>query len=145
MKRFATPALLAALLLVPAGCGWFDDPSPDDARLFLEGETGTPVRVITSVSFVAGITDQRTTRVEILSADTAVVDLPFQRTYTIRDHQRFFVEAARLDADLQDFHMQVMIDDEDFFDDAGPLVDGEPYRFVYLFNQRVTRVIDVEF
>jgi hypothetical protein len=37
--------------------------------------------------------------------------------------------------------MQVYIDDRKQFDQGGILIDGQPYRFVYAFNQMVTREI----
>jgi hypothetical protein len=74
-------------------------------------------------------------------ADTIYTTQPYQRTFRIDDDNRYFAEAARLDSDLDELHMQVYIDDRKQFDQGGILIDGQPYRFVYAFNPLVTREI----
>jgi hypothetical protein len=131
-----TGSLLAASLLV--GCGLVEDPSPNQARLVIHGESDKPVRVIISTQFVAQVDEIGRTRVVIFDADTVVTSLPYERVYAIEEDQRFFAEAARLDADLQNVQMQVFVDSRIQFDEGGALLADHPYRFVYSFNLPVT-------
>jgi hypothetical protein len=140
MRRIAF-VLLAAVHL--AGCGLIEDPAPNEARLVVFGETDKPVRLIISTEFVAAVNEDGQTRVVIIQADTVVTTLPYERVYTIEENQRFFAEAARLDEDLQTVHMEVYVDSRKEFDEGGALLEGQPYRFVYTFNQRITREIIV--
>jgi hypothetical protein len=140
MRRYGI-VLSAALLL--GGCGLIEDPTPDEARLTIDGEAGKPVRVIVSTEFVASVDERGQTRVVIFVADTVTTTLPFSRTYRINVDQRFFTETSRLDSDVANVHMQVFVDSRKQFDEGGPLTTGEPFRFVYTFNQAITRDIVV--
>ena len=139
MKR--TAIVLASASLLAGGCGLITDPSPDEARLVIQGEAGKPVRVIISTVFVAQVDENQRTRVVIIEADTMVTTLPYENVYAIDEDQRFFAEAARLDDDLETVHMQVFIDRRKEFDEGGVLLESQPYRFVYTFNQAVTQDI----
>lgn len=139
MKR---PAILTALTLV-LGCGIIEDPTPEQARLIVTGDAETPVRLIVSTKFVAQVNEIGQTRVVIFESDTLVTTLPYETLHAINQDQRFFVEAARLDADLQNVQVQVFVDERKLFDEGGALLADQPYRFVYTFNQRVTRDIVV--
>ncbi len=139
MKRIAI--VLVAVLAV-AGCGLLlDNPEPREARLVIDGEAGKPIRIITSTVFVAAVTEAGQTRVQLFVADTVITTLPYRRVYRIDEDHRYFVEAARLDNDLRALHMQVYVDDRKQFDESGVLIDGAPFRFVYAFNQMITREI----
>lgn len=141
MNRTAIAFVAAALLA--AGCGLLDDPTPKQARLVIQGEEGKQVRLIISTEFVAQVDEVGQTRVAIFVADTVVTNLPYEQVYRIDEDQRFFAETARLDADLESVHMQVFIDGDREFDQGGVLLENQPYRFVYTFNQAVTREIVV--
>jgi hypothetical protein len=141
MNNTAILGLLA--LLAVSACDSFDNPAPDEARVLIQGEAGALVRVIVSTRFVAGINDAGETRVEILQSDTVITTLPFDKVYDIEADQRFFVEAARLDDDLENVRMQVFLDNRVRFDEAGTLIEGTPYRFVFAFNQVILRDISV--
>jgi hypothetical protein len=138
MKR--TVIVLATALLA-GGCGWFEDPRPNDARLVVEGEAGKEVRLITSSKFVASVNDAGQTRVVLFEADTVYTTLPIDKTFEIAADERFFAETSRLDTDLQTVRMKVFLDRNLRFDEDGPLIADKPYRFVYTFNQYVTREI----
>ena len=134
----------AALLLVgvAAGCGWFDDPSPDEARVVVQGDGGVPVRIIVSEQFVAGRTQAGTTQVEVLVSDTFDVVPPFDRTFDIRDEGRFFTQVSPLEGQT-DVRVRVLLDGRERYNDSGALTDAAPFRFVFLFNQFVTSNIEV--
>jgi hypothetical protein len=137
MRR--TGIVLAALLA--GGCDLIEDPSPNEARMVVHGEAGKEVRIIVSTQFVAQVNEIGQTRVVIFEADTVVTTLPFERTWVIEEDQRFFAEAARLDADLGNVQVQVFVDERKEFDEGGTLIEGHPYRFLYTFNQAVTQDI----
>jgi hypothetical protein len=141
MRRIALA--MAGALLAATGCGLVEDPSPNEARLIVHGDAGKEVRIIVSSKFVAAVNEDGQTRVVIIESDTLVTTLPFEARYPIEDDQQFFAEAARLDADLGDVQMQVFVDERLQFDQGGVLTAGFPYRFVYTFNQQVTRDIVV--
>jgi hypothetical protein len=135
---------LVVAVWLAGGCDLLlGNPEPGQARLVIGGEAGKPIRVIISTEFVAAVNELGQTRVEIFVADTVVTTLPYEHTYNIEKDHRFFAEAARLDSDLQTFNVQVYLDDRKQFDEGGSLIEGFPYRFVYLFNQAVTSDIAV--
>ena len=135
--------ITVAALMAAAGCGLVDDPSPNRARLLVEGDAGKTVRLIISTEFVAAVNEVGQTRVVIIKSDTVQVPLPYQKEYNIEEQQRFFVETARSAEDVQSLHMQVFVDSRKQFDESGLLIAGQPYRFVYTFNQLMTRDIVV--
>jgi hypothetical protein len=132
------------LLGLAAGCDWFKDPSPREARVVIDGAAGPTIVLIASSKFVAGVNDIGVTRVEIITSDTIVTSLPFDRTFNIEGDYRFFIQAARMDADVGSFRMQVFVNEDRKFDEGGSLADT-PYRFVFQFNQFLTDIIDVTF
>jgi hypothetical protein len=140
MKR---TAIVLVTALLAGGCGWFEDPRPNDARLVVEGEAGKEVRLITSSKFVASVNEAGQTRVVLFEADTVYTTLPIDKTYEIAADERFFAETSRLDSDLQSVRMKVFLDRDLRFDEDGPLVTNQPFRFVYTFNQQLTRDIQV--
>jgi hypothetical protein len=44
-------AMLLLAALAAGGCGLVEDPTPDEARLIVEGEAGKQVRLIISTKF----------------------------------------------------------------------------------------------
>jgi hypothetical protein len=138
-----TAVVLVSASLLAGGCGLLTDPSPDEARLVVQGEAGKAVRLIISTEFVAQVDENQQTRIVLIKADTLITTLPYENAYGIEDDQRFYAETARLDDDLGSVHMQVFIDQRNVFDEDGTLLESEPYRFVYTFNQAVTREIVV--
>lgn len=140
MRRAFVLILASALA---GACGWFDEPAPDRARLVIEGEAGKEIRIIVSTRFVAAVNEIGQTRVVLFQADTIVATLPYETVYTIGEDQRFFSETARLEADLQSIRVQIYLDNRKEFDQGGQLLLDQPYRFVYTFNQPVTRDVVV--
>ena len=136
---------LVAAVLSGYGCGLLEPPVPETARVVIEGEAGSRVRLITATNFLAAVVPETSvTHIVVIQSDTTLATLPFQQEYAIRRDQQFFVQASRLDADLPDLHMSVFIDSDREFDETGPLRDGIFYRFVYMFNRRLTPDLEVE-
>lgn len=136
-------AFIFAASVLACACGWFDPPVPETARVLVEGEAGKQVRLVTSSGFVSAVNDLGQTTVVLFTADTVITTLPYERNFRIDEDQRFFAEASRLDSDVQTVHVQIYLDERKQFDEGGPLLEGKPYRFVYTFNQTVTREIVV--
>ena len=146
MLRSRRSAVLAAgAIAVLSACGMFDDLRPVDAHVSIDGEPGARVEVITSSTFVAGITEAGVTQVNVIVADTVYPALPFDETYRISSDQRFLVILSRFDEDVDSVHMQVFVNDDRKFNEGGALLADLPYRFLYTFNQPITNVIDVVF
>lgn len=145
MRIGVRAAAAAALIFVLASCDWFDDPSPDQARLLIDGPTGTAVKLLTSTKFVAARRNDGVTAVEIVEADTTSVTLPFEASYNIRDDQRFLAWTSYLGTSIETMRMRVFLDGAKEFDEAGRLDEGIDYRFLYAFNQPVTDVIEITF
>ena|SRR5687768_13475877 len=135
--------IVAVTALLLAACDWFENPSPEQARLQIQGDTGKVVRLIVSTEFVAAVNEQNQTRVVLFRADTLFTKLPFERVYNIESDQRFFAEMARLDTDVENIHMLIYVDRSKKFEEGGLLIPDRPYRFVYTFNQTFTREISV--
>lgn len=144
LMRSAIPALASlGLSLIVTACNWFDDPSPDEARLMIDGPAGAQVRLITSTKFLAAVTNDGVTRVEVFEADTTNAALPFESTYAIRDDQAFLAWTSHLETSLETIRVRVFLDAAKEFDESGPLKDGIDFRFVYTFNQRVTPIVEI--
>ena len=91
---------LALLLLLVAGCGLFEDNSPDEVRIRLGEADVAEQLLVVSEDFLAqrvpvyaedGTTVIETqTRVELLEADTLRITVPFEQTFDISDSRRFY-------------------------------------------------------
>lgn len=143
----AAGLLVASLCILASGtaCELFEDPTPNEVRVVIDGDAGATVRVVKSTAFVAGVNNLGVTRVEIIVSDTAAATLPFQGTYGISGDYQFFVEVSRMDADIANFRMRVYVDQDKEFDHGGILIPGGPYRFLYQFNRFFTDVLEVVF
>ncbi len=138
------PLLLAAVTL--GGCSAIlDDPTPENIHFAMRGEAGTRVRAIYSTQFVAGLNEFGVTRVQVVRADTVVHEIPFQRAMNISIDRRWFVQAESVDGDTLSVQVIVNVDDRGLVDEAGGIFPGEPWHFVYSFNQLLTRDLDVAF
>jgi hypothetical protein len=134
--------------LAVAACGWFDDPTPDRARIIVSGDVGRDVTIVVSQAFNAGLTEAGQTQVQLFAADTLIRPVPFDTVFVLvtgdatGDAKRFFFEASRTDEDIGNFRAQVYLDSDLEFDQSGTLAT-EPYLFAYVFNQRLTSIIEV--
>jgi hypothetical protein len=138
--------LLVALALVAfSGCEIFEDPTPRNIFFEMRGEAGGQVRVIYSTQFVAGVNEFGTTRVQVVRSDTILHEIPFDRVIDISVDRRWFVQAESLGTDTLEVHVIVDVDDRNLVNESGGIFPGEPWHFVYSFNQFLTRDIDVAF
>lgn len=137
-------SLAAAVgVLALAGCDWLADPSPDTARVALEGQDDPEVRVVVSTKFIAGSAEDGTIRVQLLASDTTLRSLPFDTTYAIGADRRFFLEVTRPDTgNVPGVHIRVFLDERERYDRTTVLAE-DPIRFLYMFNQPQFTAIEV--
>ena len=147
VRRFAASGLgiAAALALGLAGCSIFDDPSPHDISVRLTGGEGTPVQVIYSKQFQAGIDESGATHVQIFLADTVVEVLPVDLLVNVEIEKRLFVQVATLDSTQVSVAVRVDVDDRNVVDRSRTIVPSDPWRYAYLFNQQISQIVDVVF
>lgn len=143
MKLRNVCVVAVALTMAPlAGCGWFDDPTPDEARVSLEGAAGEDVQIVMSKQFLTGVTTDNVTQVELFQSDTLIRSMPFDTTINISNEQRFFVRTIDVDTVSTTARMQVFIDGTARYDQQ-TLVTVEQLLFLFAFNQPVTSFIEL--
>jgi hypothetical protein len=125
-----------------AACGWFEDPTPEYLRFRLSGPAGATVHVVYSTQFVAAVDEQGVTRVSLSWADTLRRTLPVDTTVYIGIDRRFFVEVKPIQPDPVAVDVRVEVDDRSQISERGTVQASKPWRYAYLFNQRITRIID---
>lgn len=137
--RFGSVLLLGALLL-PAlgGCDFITgDPTPEEARVVLEGEPGTEVDVLMSKNFITAQREDGELLVEVLASQIETVTLPFTQTFDIEEEQQFLARAMPADSTLPTtVRMQVFVDGDSKFDLSRDVRD-EPLQFIFLFNRPI--------
>lgn len=142
----AVRGLLVAVALVAIfGCEIFEDLTPRNIFFEMNGEAGQQVRVIYSTQFVAGVNEFGITRVQVVRSDTILHEVPFTRAIDISVDRRWFVQAESLASDTLEVHVIVDVDDRNLVNESGGIFPGDPWHFVYAFNEVLTRDIDVAF
>ncbi len=143
MKRRNVWAVVWMLVFgTVAGCGLFDDPSPEEALVRLEGVAGEEVELIVSKQFLTGINSEQITQVELFLSDTIVRMLPFDTLVNIKREQRFFVRTVDADTLSSQVRMQVFIDGTSRYDQSA-FVTVRQLLFVFAFNQPITSFVEL--
>ncbi len=137
--RLSVFALAATALW---SCGWFEDPTPDEIRVRLEGDL-SELHLVTSTRFVAATDGTGRWRVQMFNADTTVVSLPFDRTWNISGDQRFVLLGSLADSTAGLVRLRVDVDGDQAFDNRIQALVDNPIRFVYLFNQQILQEFDL--
>lgn len=147
VRRFpiATGALAVALSFALAGCTVFEDPSPHDISVQLTGGEGTPVQVIYSKQFQAGIDEAGATRLQIYQADTVMQVLPVDTVINVEVEKRLFVQVATMDGTQVTVAPRVDVDGRNVIRTSRVIVPSDPWRYAYLFNQQIAQIVDVVF
>ncbi|MDP2955125.1 MAG: hypothetical protein Q8N53_01785, partial [Longimicrobiales bacterium] len=110
-RRRIALALLAALPLSAPGCGWFEDPTPENIRFRMSGDVGARVQVVYSTQFVAAVDELGITRVSLFWADTLAQTLPVDTTLYIGIDRRYFVQVLPSAAASITVDVRVDVDD----------------------------------
>ena len=79
----------------------------------------------------------------MFQADTVVQTLPIDTLFNISIDRRWYVQVTPLNTDQVSVEARVDVDDRNVLDEAGLVFAASPWRFAYLFNQAVTRTIDI--
>jgi hypothetical protein len=135
--------LLALAPIVSAGCGWFEDKRPEYVYFQVDGPAGTQVQALYSTQFVAAVDDQGVTSINVFQVDTVIHTLPVDTSFFVAVDRRWFVQLTPLSTDQASLKVKVDVDDRNQIDETGVVAAAEPWRFAYLFNQQVTRLIDI--
>jgi len=131
-------ALIAPCGVTLGGCDWFEDPSPESVRVVIDGTPGDSLRVITSTVFVASRDDLGNTTVNSFASDTAVWILPVNRTFDIREDQRFLVLGFPGDSTATvPIDGSIRVDDRSPFNVDVDVTSAQPFQFLFLFNQPI--------
>jgi len=138
----AAAALVCALA---TACSAFENRTPESINFRMTGTAATRLQVIYATQFVAGVDEAGTTQVQVFRTDTVVQAMPIDLVVDISVDQRFFVQATPVDLDQAAVQIHVNVDDRALLDDSGDIFASDPFRYVYVFNQRVTRIVDVVF
>ena len=134
--KFLSWTLLLGTIL--SACDWFEDPSPESVRVVIDGIPGDSLVVVTSTVFVAARNESGQTTVNSFDSDTTVWALPADRTFDIRDDQRFLIFGIPRDSVAS-----IAIDASIRIDSRSPwLADidvtrANPFLFLFLFNQEI--------
>ena len=144
MRRF-TIALAAAVVLLAAACG-IQDGWPRQVSFGMESEeAGARAKAIYSRDFVAGVDAEGVTHVQVFSSDTVVHTLPIDTVIDITADQRWLVQVETVDGDTLAVTVRVDVDDRNQVSRFGGIFSDQPWRYVYVFNQRITDELDVAF
>lgn len=118
-------------LLYTLGCGILDEGDPENARVVMEGAQGISVQLVTTNDFVVYLDEQEGSRsVDVLSADTAMVSLPFRKTYSLGQERRFFMRVLSEDPLPEPMTVKVFID-EDLRFNRTSLLGDDRVEFTY--------------
>ena len=143
IRRPRALVLMALGALSTAACGFFDDPTPETLFFTLDGPAGTELQVVYSTQFVAGVNDFGVTQVQVFQADTVMQTLPIDTLFNISIDRRWFVEVTPVGTAQVSVEARVDVDDRNQLRETGAILAADPWRFAYLFNQAVTRTIDI--
>lgn len=120
------------------GCDWFEDPSPESVRVTINGQAGDSLRVITSTVFIATRNELGETTVNSFASDTTVWVLPVNRTFDIREDQRFLILGFPGDSTATiPIDGNIRVDQRSPFTLDVDVTNGQPFRFLFLFNQPI--------
>lgn len=145
MRRFAG-ALAVAATLVAGACEIFEDGTPRRILFEMEGDRGgLRAKAIYSRDFVAGVDETGVTHVQVFSSDTVLHTLPIDTVMDIADEQQWFVQVETLAGDTLAVSVLVDVDGRTLVSRSGGIFPDEPFRYVYVFNQRLTESVDVTF
>ena len=143
--RLAAVALSATFALTTAACGILEEKWPKVVSFEMRDRVATRAKVIYARNFTAGVDDRGVTQVRVFSSDTVLHTLPVDTAMSIAREQRWLVQVETLAGDTLDVRVVVDVDGRELLSESGGIFPDDPWRFVYVFNQRVTRQVDVRF
>lgn len=132
---FAFTVLVGTVL---GACDWFEDPSPESVRVSIDGTPGDSLVVVTSTVFVAAQNELGETTVNSFDSDTTVWILPVDRTFDIREDQRFLIFGVPRDSTgTVSIDANIRIDSRTPWTADIDVTHVNPFLFLFLFNQEI--------
>lgn len=145
VMRLTAGSLLAGLALTIAACDILEEKWPKQVSFEMRGGDGLQAKVIYATNFVAGVDDRGVTQVQVFSSDTVFHALPIDTAMSIAGDHRWLVQVEALAGDTLDVSVDVEVDGRNLLSESGGIFPDAPWRFVYVFNQRIPRAVDVRF
>lgn len=144
-------ALLLPAMVFFAGCDWLTGPGdPEEVTVTIDSEQVSSAQLITSLDFVL-IEEESCVGQEgcplvtyIITADTATVALPFERTYPLNERLQFHSRIYPTEEVVATIALSVKIDGRDWYDDFRELQvwdengEREALVFSYQFQELTT-------
>ncbi|NNF26604.1 MAG: hypothetical protein HKO53_06035 [Gemmatimonadetes bacterium] len=135
-RTFLVFTVLAGSML--GACDWFEDPTPESVRVMIDGTPGDTLLVVTSSVFVAAQNELGETTVNPFVADTTVWVLPVDRTFDIREDQRFLIRGVPADSAASvSIDVNVQVDSRSPWAADVEVTYVNPFLFLFLFNQEI--------
>ena len=138
-------SLLAVLALMIAACDILEEKWPKQVSFEMRGGDGLQAKVIYATNFVAGVDDRGVTQVQVFSSDTVFHAFPIDTAMSIAGDHRWLVQVEALAGDTLDVSVAVEVDGRNLLSESGGIFPDTPWRFVYVFNRRIPRAVDVRF
>lgn len=134
-----TRTVLLTALLVTAACssGLEPEERPSSARIRAEGTAPGQLELIVSTQFYA-VEDAVTLEVShiVESADTFLIDLPYENTVDVSSTGSVYVNLANPDSVPANVRLRVNLDSgQQAYDQTATMSEGGALRYVFLFLQ----------
>jgi len=140
-RRLATMLLLAASATMLGACDWLrGTKEPDTVTLLISSSDVSQARLVSSFLFRQlpdPECDQCEPIIQLLAADTTMVQLPYEKTFPFTSTLQVFLEVSP--EVVSTLAMEVLIDDREWFNDfrtVDPNADPVPevLRFIYEYE-----------
>lgn len=135
---------LAALVLA-AACSAFEDWTPEEIFFAMTGSEGVGARVVYSTEFSAGVDVDGVTSVLVYASDTVDHTLPIDTSMSIVRDRQWLVLVEAMESDTLKVDVFVSVDDRSLVMESGSILPEMPWRYLYVFNQKITGDVDVRF
>ena len=136
------PALALALTVA---CAAFENWTPEEIFFEVTGSEGSGARVVYATKFSAGVGNDGVTHVLVYSSDTVNHTLPIDTSMSIARDQRWLVLVEAMESDTLEVDVVVSVDDRSLVMESGAIFPEMQWRYLYVFNQTVTRDVEVRF
>src|SRR5262245_30306895 len=131
--------ILAACMLALPGCDTIIDTnraSVTTGRVTVTGQSPVPMRLITSTDFNAFTDSQGGIFVELVRADTATTELPYDRSFQFGTTDRFIARLRNADeASTASVEMRVYLDGTERYRQAATMTNSS-IEFIFYFTLR---------
>lgn len=104
--------------------------------MVVDGSAGDQVRLILSDRFsFSGGDETSGASVSLLTADTTLVDLPYDRSFPLAPSFQFYAQAAPVDSAAApiEISLRVLVDGDQRFSKSGALGNSD-FEYVYTFS-----------